>query len=265
MYDFSRCKLCGENAAAPKYKLKQMSLYACSNCDFHYIDVLDDFPNEQPRESLLTEKARNFIESKLPQNAIQLKKNLKFVKAHVALSGMHCLDIGSGAGLFPSLLKEAGAVPHGIEPQQIFREFTLKKFQLSIRRELIDDPCWQNEYADYFDVVTLWDTLEHVNFPAETLKAACRVIKPGGHLFLDTPSRDSFFYRASEWSYRFSKGTKPLLLNTLYSPKPYCHKQIFTTAQLWTLLEISGFSVVGRSSFHRSRNKLVVVCRKNAA
>jgi 2-polyprenyl-6-hydroxyphenyl methylase/3-demethylubiquinone-9 3-methyltransferase len=263
VYDFSRCKLCGQNAAAPKYKLKQMSLYACSNCDFHYIDVLDDFPDEQPGKSLLTEKARNFIESKLPQNAIQLKKDLEFVKAHVALAGVPCLDIGAGAGLFPSLLKEAGAVPHGIEPQQIFREFALEKFQISLRRELIDDPYWQNEYAGYFDVVTLWDTLEHVNFPAETIKAASRLIKPGGYLFLDTPSRDSFFYRVSEWSCRLSQGSKALLLNSLYSPKPYCHKQIFTTAQLWALLENSGFSVVGRSSLHRSGNKLVVACRKS--
>ena len=265
MYDFSRCKLCGGKVAAPKYKLKQMLLYACSNCDFHYIDALDDFPDEQPEESLLTGKGRNFIESKLPQNAIQLDKNLQFVKAHVALSGMHCLDIGSGAGLFLSLLKEAGAVPHGIEPQKVFREFAMKKFHLSVRRELIDDFCWQNEYSGFFDVVTLWDTLEHVNFPAETLRAAWRAMKPGGYLFLDTPSRDSFFYRASVWSYRFSQGRNPLLLNTIYSPRPYGHKQIFTMAQLWTLLESSGLSVVGRSAFHRSRNKLVVVCRKNTA
>ena len=265
MYDFSRCKLCGENTAATKYNLKQMSLYACSNCDFHYINALDDFPDEQPGETLLTEKARNFIESKLLQNSIQLKKNLQFVQAHVPLAGRHCLDIGSGAGVFPSLLQQTGAVPQGIEPQQIFREFAQEKFQLPLRRELIDDPYWQIEYAESFDVVTLWDTLEHVNFPAETLQAAYHVIKPGGHLFLDTPSRDAFSYRASEWSYRFSHGSKPILLNRLYSPKPYRHKQIFTQSQLVALLEKSGFSVVGRSAFHRSRNKLVVVCQKNVA
>ena len=261
MYDFSHCKLCGENAAAPKYTMKQMSLYVCANCDFHYIDAFDDFSDEQSGAALLTERARQFIESKLPQNTIQLKKNLQFVQAHVALPGMHCLDIGSGAGLFPALLREAGAVPQGIEPQQIFREFALEKFQISLKRELIDDPCWQNEYSGYFDVVTLWDTLEHVNFPVETLKSARLVIKPGGYLFLDTPSRDSWFYRVSEWSCRFSKGSKSLLLNRLYSPKPYRHKQIFTAAQLWRLLEDCGYSDVECSSLHRSGNKLAVGCR----
>lgn len=263
MYDFSRCKLCGEQAAAPKYTLRQMTVYACSNCDFHSIDALDDFPEDQPGDILLTGKARNFIESKLPQNRGQLKKNLQFVQAHVLLAGRHCLDIGSGAGLFPALMQEAGAVPQGIEPQQIFREFAQEKFQICLRRELIDDPCWQVECAETFDLVTLWDTLEHINFPVETLQAAGRVIKPGGHLFLDTPSRDIFFYRFSEWSYRISRGGKPLLLNRLYSPKPYRHKQIFTEMQLTALLKKTGFSVIGRSAYHRSGNKLVVVCQKN--
>ena len=240
-----------------------MSLYACSSCDFHYIDALDVFPAERPDESLLTESARSFIESKLPQNRIQLKQNLQFVKAHVTLTGAQCLDVGSGVGLFPSLLKGEGAEPQSIEPQQIFREFSRSRFQIELRRELIDAPCWQENFADTFDVVTLWDTLEHVNFPAESIRAAVRLLKPGGLLFLDTPSRDTFFYRASEWSYRISLGSKPLLLNRLYSPKPYRHKQIFTAKQLWTLLEKCGFTGIERSEFHRSKNKLVVVCRKN--
>ena len=262
MYDFSQCKLCGKPTATATYKLPQMWLYVCSNCDFHFIDALDEIPGEASGESLLTDSALRFIESKLPQNARQLQKNLQFVQAHLPLPGRRCLDIGSGAGQFLSLLKQAGAEPVGIEPQQIFREFTQQRFQLPTRRELISDRYWQNDNPEQFDLVTLWDTLEHVNFPVETLKAAGRVLKPGGFLFLDTPSRDSLFYRASEWAYRISKGSKPQLLNSLYSPKPYRHKQLFTKAQLWRLLENTGFSIVGHSPFHRSGNKLVVACRK---
>lgn len=264
MYNFSRCKLCGKNTAAPKYKLKQMNLYVCANCDFHFIDALDELPAKPSVEPLLTEQAKAFIDSKLPQNTAQLKNVLQFVEAHVSPPGAYCLDIGSGAGVFPALLIEAGAKAIGIEPQQVFREYALQKFQLTLRSELIDDPYWQNDDQQHFDLITLWDTLEHVNFPVETLTAAARLLKPGGQLFLDTPSRDSFFYRASEWSYRFSSGTKPLLLKTLYSPKPFRHKQIFTTAQLWTLLESCGFSAIERSAFHRSNNKLVIVAKKTS-
>ncbi|MEA3466314.1 MAG: class I SAM-dependent methyltransferase [Thermodesulfobacteriota bacterium] len=264
MYDFKRCKLCGEHTAAPKYHLKKMVLYACSRCDFHYINALDAFPPPRSEATLLTKKDCAYIESKLPQNSAQLKVNLDFVQQHVTLAGAKCLDIGCGAGVFPSLLHTAGAMVSALEPQQVFREFCHKKFQLSVRPELIDEPYWQLEFSDYFDVVTLWDTLEHVNFPSETIKAIAKVIKPGGHLFLDTPSRNSFFYRASEWSYLLSRGKKPMLLNTLYSAKPYCHKQIFTNQQLWQLLEYCGFSTICRSTLHRSKNKSVLVCQKDS-
>ncbi len=264
MYDFSFCKLCDRQGAAVKYRLPQLSLYACPSCDFHYSDVLDEFPPDQPEQARLTESAQRYIESKLPQNTSQLKTNLRFVQTHIQLPGLQCLDIGSGAGVFPALLQNAGAVAEGIEPQQVFREFAQKKFQLALKPEPVDAACWQNGYASYFDLVTLWDTLEHVNFPAATLQAAAKLIRPGGLLLLDTPSRDSFVYRASEWAYRISQGAKPMLLRTLYSAKPYGHKQIFTRAQLQMLLEGAGFSVVGHSALHRSRSKLVVACRKGS-
>ncbi len=265
MYDFSRCKLCGRHTAAPTYQLKQMSLYVCANCDFHFIDALDDCPEDPQESPLLTASARSYIEKQLPQNIRQMEKALRFVTRHVTPRARHCLDIGAGAGVFAALLRGAGAIPQGIEPQQVFREFAREKYQLSLRRELIDEACWQEELAGYFDVVTIWDTLEHVNFPAETLQAAGRVLKPGGYLFLDTPSRDAWFYRVSEWSYRFSGGTRPLLLNSLYSPDPYRHKQIFTAGQLQALLKTCGVTIVGHSPLHRSRNKLVLACRKHPA
>jgi len=239
-----------------------MSLYVCADCDFHYIDALDDYPAEQP-ESLLTANAQKYIEAQLPQNGAQLRKNIEFVKQHVVLPGTHCLDIGSGAGQFPAFLQEEGAQPQGIEPQQIFREFARQKYNLELRRERVEDPYWQEKFSSSFDLITLWDTLEHVNFPAETLVGAYTLLKPGGYLFLDTPSRDSLFYRASVWSYRLSLGSKPALLNRLYSPKPYRHKQIFTAAQLRQLLEKCGLTVLGPSSVHRTSNKLVVACRKD--
>jgi 2-polyprenyl-6-hydroxyphenyl methylase/3-demethylubiquinone-9 3-methyltransferase len=239
-----------------------MTLYVCAECDFHYIDALDDYPEEQPGP-LLKGNALKYIEAQLPQNGVQLRKNLEFVKQHIALPGSLCLDIGSGAGQFPAFLQEEGAHPQGIEPQQVFREFARQKYNLELRSERVEDAYWQKTFSASFDLVTLWDTLEHVNFPAETMADACALLKPGGYLFLDTPSRDTFFYRASEWSYRLSLGSKPALLNRLYSSKPYRHKQIFTADQLMRLLEKCGLTVLGRSAWHRSTNKLVVACRKD--
>ena len=158
---------------------------------------------------------------------------------------------------------QAEAFVHGIEPQRIFREFAQRKFGITLNGETIDAPHWQQGFAGFFDVVTLWDVLEHVNFPAETLQHAYNVIKPGGWLFLDTPRRDALFYRISEWSYRLSGGANPLLLESIYSPLPFRHKQMFTLRQLLQLVETIGFSVMRmHSSLLQPHNKMVLVCRK---
>ncbi len=246
VYDFSRCKLCATNAASPKYKLKKTTVYACAACGFHFIAHLDGMPAEPPAEppgdatQALDRKAWDYIEGMLAANEKQLRGNLRLIERHLSLSGARCLDIGAGAGLFGHLLAEAGAVVHGIEPRR-----------------------WQQAFAGFFDVVTLWDVLEHVNFPAETLQNAYNVTKPGGWLFLDTPRRDALFYRIGEWSYRLSGGANPLILESLYSPLPFRHKQIFTLRQLLELVGKIGFSVMRmHSSVLQPQNKLVLVCRK---
>jgi 2-polyprenyl-6-hydroxyphenyl methylase/3-demethylubiquinone-9 3-methyltransferase len=264
-YDFRRCKLCAAYGAGPKYKLAKTTVYACAACGFHFINHLDSLPSEPPGDETkpFDRKAWDYIEGRLPASGKQLRKNLLLVKRHISLTGAHCLDIGSGSGLFAQLLADEGAFVQGIEPQRVFREFAQQKFGIALNRETIDAQHWQQGYAEYFDVVTLWDVFEHVNFPVETLQNACNVIKTGGWLFLDTPRRDALFYRISEWSYRLSGGANPLFLESLYSPLPFRHKQMFTLRQLLMLVEKTGFSVTSlHSSFLRPHNKMVLVCRK---
>jgi SAM-dependent methyltransferase len=264
-YDFSRCKLCATFAACPKYTLKKTTVYACAACGFHFINHLDSLPSEPPGAAAkpLNRMARDYIEGRLPGSGKQLRKNLLLVKGHISLSGAHCLDIGAGAGLFAHLLAEAGAFVQGIEPQSIFREFAQHKFGLALNGETIEARHWQQGFAGFFDIVTLWDVFEHVNFPAETLQNAYNVLKPGGWLFLDTPRRDALFYRICEWSYRLSSGANTRLLGSLYSPLPFRHKQMFTLRQVLELAEKTGFSVMSmHSPFFQPHNKMVLVCRK---
>jgi 2-polyprenyl-6-hydroxyphenyl methylase/3-demethylubiquinone-9 3-methyltransferase len=265
MYDFSCCKLCKATGARCTYKLARATVYACPACGFHYIDYLDCLSGELSGDSVppLNQKAWNYIESRLPGNGKQLTTNLNLVKQHLSLTGNNCLDIGAGAGLFPHLLADAGALVHGIEPQGIFREFAQRKFGIALNPDTIESRYWQSGFGDYFDLVTLWDVLEHVNFPAETLQNAYNVTKPGGWLFLDTPRRDALYYRISEWVYRLSGGRNAQLLESIYSPQPFRHKQIFTHRQLVQLVESIGYSVIYlQNNRLRPQNKMVLVCQR---
>jgi SAM-dependent methyltransferase len=46
-----------------------------------------------------------------------------------------------------------------------------------------------------FDVITMWQSLEHVHQPAEVLREAFRLLVPGGRLIVATPNIDSLPFR----------------------------------------------------------------------
>jgi SAM-dependent methyltransferase len=49
--------------------------------------------------------------------------------------------------------------------------------------------------AGTFDVVTMWHALEHAPRPLEVLRAAHRLLTPGGKLIVQTPNIDSLPFR----------------------------------------------------------------------
>lgn len=264
MSDFRLCKLCAQSTAVPTYRLTAATVYVCRRCDFHAIDSLDPAAADTPPPPL-DRRQLAFIEERLAASAGRQQRQLDLVRSHLPLAGADCLDLGAGAGYFAHLLHTAGARVRAIEPQATLRCFARGRFALELRPETIDAPCWQQECAATFDLVTLWDVLEHLNAPAETLRDAAKVLRPGGWLFLDTPRRDAFWYRLGEWAYRCSGGN-PVLLDPFYSPLPYRHKQILTRRQLHALAERCGLQVLRLASSWRTlHGQMTLICRKITA
>ena len=266
-YNFRRCKLCGEMTAEPTYELIDSTIYTCRNCDFHFLNRLDSNPETLSNATQLDEKSREYIESRL-DGSIQLdSERMELVQRHIDLSSCKTLDIGAGLGQFQLLLHAQGAESQGIEPSSIRREYALGKFGVELHSELIDDDYWQAGFVQHFDLITLWDVIEHVDFPRETLESAIKLLKPGGMLFLDTPSREVLSYQLSQQFYRFIPGKMSLFLSSFYSTAPYGHKQIFTPQQLFELLESSDldifFSARSYTNKLSSNHKIILAGRKN--
>jgi SAM-dependent methyltransferase len=53
-----------------------------------------------------------------------------------------------------------------------------------------------------FDVITMWQSLEHVHQPLDVLRAANQILAPGGTLIVAVPNIDSLAFRwfGSAWS-----------------------------------------------------------------
>ena len=138
----------------------------------------------------------------------------------------------------------------GIELSDSRAHYARTRHDLPIDKHPIESNFWQNGYAQHFDAVTLWDVIEHVNYPQQTLQSAVKVLKPGGLLLIDTPCRDSFYHRLGELTYKLTGGRFPTFLNAMYSAHLFGHKQIFSTSEMKKLFESVGLQVIELRKFH---------------
>lgn len=233
------------------YRLKNANVFV-SKDGFHFIDYLDPVEDIPPEinASELTEEVAAYIETQLQANAGKFDNQANIVNKHLLLSNAKVLDIGCGGGLFLSLLKQEGAEVIGIELSDSRAQYAKSKHGLEIHKRPIENGFWQKGYADHFDAVTLWDVIEHVNYPWQTLQSVANVLKQGGLLLVDTPCRDSFYHRFGEITYRLSGGRFPTFLNAMYSSHLFGHKQIFSTGEMKSLFESVGLEVIDLHKFH---------------
>ena len=233
------------------YHLKNANVYV-SREGFLFIDYLDPVDEIQPEidASQLTEEAAAYIETQLQANESKFIHQVEVLGQHLPLQNASVLDIGCGGGLFLSLLNKQGAKVTGIELSDSRAQYAKTRHGLEIQKRPIESDFWRNDRAGQFDAVTLWDVIEHVNYPFQTLQSAADVLKPGGFLLIDTPCRDSFYHRFGEFTYKATRGRYPTFLNAMYSSHRFGHKQIFATWEMKELFESAGLEVLELRKFH---------------
>jgi 2-polyprenyl-3-methyl-5-hydroxy-6-metoxy-1,4-benzoquinol methylase len=108
-----------------------------------------------------------------------LKKNGKYLP----LPGTKVLDIGTAGGAFLDAAKEFGFDAYGMEPSMDLVERG-KARGLKIEQGTIDSHSFA---AHSFDMVSLWDVLEHLPDPKAALIEIRNLLKPNGVLLINFP------------------------------------------------------------------------------
>jgi len=99
------------------------------------------------------------------------------------------LDIGSGNGEFIRFMRDNyNWEVVGLEIDCELAKTSVNLHQLKVFCGTLEEVNFNN---NQFDAITLWDTLEHVPDPSNTLKEIRRIIKPDGILILRLPNYDS--------------------------------------------------------------------------
>jgi SAM-dependent methyltransferase len=98
------------------------------------------------------------------------------------LSGKSLLDVGSGYGFFLDKLRNSGARrTAGVELSQAQRKYSVDELRLETHGQL--DELSKD---DQFDVITIFEVIEHIPTPHEFIQDVCEHLKPGGSLIVGT-------------------------------------------------------------------------------
>lgn len=192
------CNLCG-SAQSDAYKVVtdllldrrhvRAELVECANCSLVYqnprptsAEIGEHYPPEYVSYTDHASEKKNW----LLQQAIDygFRKRCKFITRHKQSGSL--LDIGCAAGTFLLSMRKLGNWQvTGVELTEEVAALARERHNLDVRSGTLEAANFADEQ---FDVVTMWDVLEHVHDPAATLREINRILKPDGLLLVRVPN-----------------------------------------------------------------------------
>lgn len=165
---------------------KHSTIWQCKRCGLIFQE--QSFSQKQLGEAYSQAEDESYFEQ-FEQRKNLFKQSLARINSFAAPPG-RLLDVGSGAGLFVSLAKNSGWQAEGIDPSIWASREAKKRFGVKVQRGTFEN--FKNKPAS-FDVITMWDVLEHYVDPLEALQKANRLLKKDGILALTTININSWF------------------------------------------------------------------------
>ncbi|MEO6213652.1 MAG: class I SAM-dependent methyltransferase [Vicinamibacterales bacterium] len=205
-------------------------LVRCSGCGFQYVNprlssdlILAGYVDgdDPAYVSQLTARERTFANS------------LAEIERAAGGKG-RLLDIGTAAGAFVAAARDRGWRAEGCEPNRWLAEWGAGHYGITIRQGSLFD---QSYAAGSFDVITLWDVIEHTPDPAAVLERCRQLLTPQGVLVVNYPDIGSWIARVL--------GRRWLFLSSV-------HLHYFDRRTIRLLLERTGYTIdVVRPHFQR--------------
>jgi len=127
-----------------------------------------------------------------PENQAKVRAILEKLAARAG--GGRLLDMGCGTGFIIHLAKPFFREIHGIDVTQAM----LDKIERSGNVQLHNSPAETTPFPDnYFDMVSAYSFIHHVEDATKVLREAARVLRPGGIFYIDLEPNKLFWQSMS--------------------------------------------------------------------
>lgn len=192
------CNLCGGHDHRWLFRKFGCDLVACRDCGLVFVanqpsadEIAAFYAGGDEYHSALLDPAHPSF-ARMQGVA---RQHMRFLQRSIPKpAGLKLLDIGCSSGLFLNEARKAGYEVHGAELSATTSAFARDHFGLSVHT---GDWRHAGHAEASFDVITLFDVIEHLADPLAELIAIRRLLKPGGLLLQSTPNIDGLFPRLS--------------------------------------------------------------------
>lgn len=188
-----KCLLCGTKLDYKKvfYKWKNYKLLKCGKCGCICTNI--DFDHFKPEFFHNLAYKKKYIKKIIGKNFKYRFQNfgnerIKYIFDNIEFKSkkLNILDFACGYGTFLFALKKKNISSKGIDFDDDSIEFC-RKLNLNVSKNSID-----HEKDATYDLITLFDAIEHLHQPHFFMKKAIKKLKKNGHILLFTPNINSF-------------------------------------------------------------------------
>lgn len=265
MKKINKCIICSKEGKID-FDLGDYYVRGCNDCQLQWVEetfeekILEDFDYYWAREfflqneELLRTYARKELKNierfvspllnPLPIPSPLVGEGQGEVREREGVRGKESpnwLDLGCGFAYLISEGKKEGFQVTGVEANQEIVNLAKNREPLNVIHSLINEVNFPEQS---FDLVTLYDVLEHLLNPKEVISQASQWVKKNGLLIIEVPDGESFFRKIATLQFRLTFGKWKTLMRSAFHKHPGGHRYAFTEFSLSKLLNKFGFEII---------------------
>ena len=188
-----QCNFCGSTGKKPLYG-DDSHLIRCDGCGLVYtraqmtVDAMKEFYSEGYFTSTnsLNKGYEDYFESRNNINRT-FSKRMDLIEAYKPVPG-RLLDVGCAAGFFLETARQRGWEVCGVDISSLCASYARDRLGIEVRNDLFVNAGYEK---GSFDLVTMWDYLEHSATPKEDIARARELLRDDGLLIIATPDISS--------------------------------------------------------------------------